>query len=275
MRIRQGYIIVIVVMLCVAGLCTYGLQGVIEEQRSSLWIEPTVTTQQDWTPAMMSMQGMRHNFTPTATYTPTAGTSAPSVRGGNSSYALSTLSGSTVRSYSGSVGRGHTENVVAHAPQADVAVPMAQVNPLAQRTTAVQPMQMAPRQNRMLAQGRAQAMGMYGGSTANGNTTGTYAGSGPMKAPPTMGGTTWQSWYDAYLEATGKDFVTEGDQADFLAWWNANYCGDGYGPNTWDDFWSWIPKGEAVPVTDGMYVLLILLLGYVVYKKRVCNLKTA
>ncbi len=274
MRTKQGYIIVIVVMLCVAGLCTYGLQGVIEEQQSPLWIEAAPTTQQDWILAVQPMQGVRHNFTPTATYTPSAAISTPSMRSaGSSSYMLPTLSGSTARSYGGSTGYGQMGNVVAHTPQADVALPMAQVNPLAHRATAVQPIQMAPRQNRMLAQGRAQATGMYGGSTANGNKTGTYAGSGPMKAPPTMGGATWQSWYDAYLAATGKGFVTEGDQADFLAWWNANYGGEGYGPNMWGDFWSWVPKGETVPVTDGMSVLLILLLGYVVYKQRLLTTK--
>ncbi len=264
-------------MLCVVGCLSYGLQDVMKEQQDSApWrmLEPTAT-QPTSMPVIAPMQSMRHTFTSTATYNPSMSSSVLSAQIGSLSNALPTYSGGKMYSYGGSVGHSAMGNVVAHAPQVAVAVPMAQVNPLAQRTAVVQPMQVAPRQNRMLAQGRAQAMGNYGKRTANGSTSGTYAGSGPMKAPPTMGGTTWQSWYDAYLEATGKGFVTEGDQADFLAWWNANYGGDGYGPNTWDDFWSWIPKGEAVPVTDGMYVLLILLLGYVVYKKRVCNLKTA
>ncbi len=274
MRTRKGYIIAIVVMLCVAGLCTYGLQGVIEE-KDTLWIETAPTAQQKWTPAVTPMQGVRHNFTPAATYTPSATISTPSMRSiSSSSYALSTLSSSTVRSYGSSVGRNQVGNVVAHAPQTEVALPLAQVNPLTQRTTAVQPMQIAPRQNRMLAQGRAQAMGHYSGQMANsGSTSGTYAGSSPMKAPPVMDGNTWQNWYDEYLAATGKGFVTEGDQADFLAWWNSVYGGGGYTPNTWDDFWSWVPKGEAVPITDGIYVLLFLLVGYVMYKKRLLTTK--
>ncbi len=260
MRTKQGYIIVIVVMLCVAGLCTYGLQGVIEEQQSPLWIEAAPTTQQDWTPAVQPMQGVRHNFTPTATYTPSAAIPTPSMRSvGSSSYMLPTLSGSTVRSYGGSMGYGQMGNVVAHTPRADVAVPMAQINPLAQRTAVVQPIQVAPRQNRMLAQGRAQAMGMYGGSTANGNTTGTYAGSGPMKAPgmPSLG-ESYQNW----LNESGAT-----DRTGLEAWWNAT-MGNGWVPDdVRDDFFNWADSQFSVPMADGMICLLVLLL---LYSVKIC-----
>lgn len=84
------------------------------------------------------------------------------------------------------------------------------------------------------------------------------------KAPGTIGGT-WEDWLNRYYGDTGKE---NGDLSELENWWDSNF-GDGIMPdNVYDDFYDWA-NGKYTPLSDGMWILLCLLLlyGAVLYKR--------
>ena len=91
------------------------------------------------------------------------------------------------------------------------------------------------------------------------------------RAPGTIGGDSgsWQGWLDDYYGDTG---LPEGDLSGLNKWWNEN-IGGGNTPNIYDDFYNWA-KDKYTPLSDGIWILLSLLLVYgVVLYKRTGNLK--
>lgn len=266
-------------MLSMAGVSMYIFKRVLNDQSdfvsAGTYTVPAQQAAQSNLPNMQSMQSVAHTFKVAPVYKP-ATTSMPVVRGNSSTYSLPTYSGSSMRSY-GASGvssmAGATVVSTSASPMADVSLPTVTASPLAYRTTAVRPTQVAPQKNRMLAQGRAQAMSNYSGSSSDGGG-GSRATSGPMKAPgvfdPEEGVGTWDTWLSEYYTKTGK---AEGDLSGLQAWWNSTYGGSGYGPDIWTGFLAWAESQYSFPLSDGICVLLILLAGYVVYKKRMLTTK--
>ena len=88
------------------------------------------------------------------------------------------------------------------------------------------------------------------------------------KAPGTGGvRTQWETWLDEW-EAAGHD---RNDPTGLEEWWYENY-GDGANPNIFDDFYSYY---FSTPVGDGVWVMMLLVISYVLLKSIKINLRTA
>lgn len=85
------------------------------------------------------------------------------------------------------------------------------------------------------------------------------------KAPGTIGGT-WEDWLNRYYGDTGKE---EGDLSGLNDWWNKNFGGGMMPDLGYDDFYDWANGKYNTPLSDGMWILLCLLLlyGAVLYKR--------
>ncbi len=273
MNKTRTFIIVVSAVLYIAGVSMYIFKRVFNDQSNFVsagtYTVPEQQAAQSNLPNMQSMQSVAHTFKAAPVYKP-ATTSVPVVRGNSSTYSLPTYSGNSMRSYGTSaVVPAVGATMVSASPVVDAAVPTVTMTPLAYRTTAVRPTQVAPQKNRMLAQGRAQAVGNYTGLSSDG-ASGSRAQNGPMKAPGTLiGEGTWNKWLEEYY-GTGAT-----DLSGLEAWWNSIYGGNGYGPDVWGNFWDWVNKqgGMGAPLADGIYVLLFFMLGYVIYKKRTLIMK--
>ncbi len=273
----KTFIVVVTAMLCIAGACSYFFQEVLDEQSAFVAADAYTLPAQQAKSNMVSTP-IAHDFWSAPAYTP-AGVHTPVVRSTGQTYSLPTYSGSKMQSYGASVHAPMASTIVAPAvPMATQATPTptVHVNPLAHRTNAVQPTNMTPRRNRMLATGRAEAMGNYSDVMRGDNVNGTPGLGGPMKAPGTLEpglGTgdesTWGDWLSEYLAHSGLASVGEDDMAAMQSWWNGIYGGGGYAPNTWETFWYWVMNKDNVPLTDGVWALLFFLVGYLVYKKRI------
>ncbi len=272
MRTTKGYIFVISVMLCIAGLCTYGLQQVVEDEHSvNLWVSPTPMHHQSSFVQHHIVPSAQHNFKASPIQI-NAVTSPMSVKGGMLRE-LPTYSGNTARSYGGSMEYGLQGSRGASTLTNGLSVPIVAVSPIAQPTAnAISAQVIAPgnrmiaQGNRMLAQGRMQMVNNYKGMLAiSGEGMGEMGSkSGPMKLSSI--GDTWQKWYEEYLAYSGKTSVTDSDLADMQSWWNSTHGGNGYTPDIWNDFWTWVPKTVA-PLGDGILCCLLLCLVYCVYRK--------
>lgn len=85
------------------------------------------------------------------------------------------------------------------------------------------------------------------------------------KAPGTIGGT-WEDWLNQYYGDTGKE---NGDLSDLENWWDSNFGGGIMPDNAYDDFYDWANGKYNTPLSDGMGILLclVLLYGVVLYKR--------
>lgn len=85
------------------------------------------------------------------------------------------------------------------------------------------------------------------------------------KAPGTIGGT-WEDWLNQYYGDTGKE---NGDLSDLENWWDSNFGGGIMPDNVYDDFYDWANGKYNTPLSDGMGILLclVLLYGVVLYKR--------
>ena len=85
------------------------------------------------------------------------------------------------------------------------------------------------------------------------------------KAPGTIGGT-WEDWLNQYYGDTGKE---EGDLSDLENWWDSNF-GGGIMPDLgYDDFYDWANGKYNTPLSDGMWILLLCLLMYTLFRMRI------
>ncbi len=278
MNQAKTFIVVVAAMLCIAGACTYFFQEVLDEQPAFVATGIyAVPAQQAAAPKLSTMHTVAHTFSAPQVYKPSSTVTSAARETGAGVTPLPTYAGSKMQSYGASVYAPMPSTIVAPAvPMATqtVPIPTLHVSLLAYRTTAVQSTHMAPRRNRMLTAGRAEVLGNYVGTATDGNMVGgSRVASGPMKLPPVLDGTTWQSWYEQYLTESGKTSIGEGDMGDMQDWWNETYGGNGYNSDTWGNFWAWVLDQNSVPLTDGIYVLLLLLAGYVLYKKRMLTTK--
>lgn len=85
------------------------------------------------------------------------------------------------------------------------------------------------------------------------------------KAPGTIGGT-WEDWLNQYYGDTGKE---NGDLSDLENWWDSKFGGAIMPDDAYDDFYDWANGKYNTPLSDGMGILLclVLLYGVVLYKR--------
>lgn len=268
MNQAKTFIVVVAAMLCIAGACTYFFQEVLDEQPAFVAAGIyAVPAQQAAAPKLSTMHTVAHTFSAPQVYKPSSVVTSAARETGAGVTPLPTYAGSKMQSYGASVYAPMPSTIVAPAvPMATqtAPIPSVHVSPLAYRTTAVQSTHMAPRRNRMLTAGRAEVLGNYVGTTTDGNAAGgSYAPSGPVKAPGSITNT-WQGWLDEYY-GTG---YAEGDISGLQAWWDDTYGNSGiYPQSAWDDFYKHVLSTLA-PIEDGWLLLLVFASIYVLIRKR-------
>ncbi len=181
--------------------------------------------------------------------------------------ALPTYSGKAVQSYSGGMGSSMSNGLavpMATATTHGSGLMVSTTKTSAHATALPTSTQVVPTHNRMLAQGRRQAAGYYGGSVSG--QTGT-TGNGAIGGPRRLGTVAdyWQGLLDGYLASTGQASVSADDEAALRAWLESQ---EGWNPDTWTEFWNWVPKTSPLPLTGGEIPILLGLLAMYMIRKR-------
>ena len=87
------------------------------------------------------------------------------------------------------------------------------------------------------------------------------------KAPPTTA-ESWTNWYNEWQSTTGGTGGIDG----FEAWWVSHYGGSGWNPELFSEWRDWITgqwfNPDPAPVSDGLALMLVLLIVYAVWLLR-------